>query len=45
MVTLLGLPGHPPGDLSDPGIELLSPALRVDSLPLIHQGTLRSGVN
>ena len=45
MVTLLGLPGPPPGELSDPGIELASSALQADSLPLIHQGTLRSGVD
>ena len=29
-----GLPFTTPGDLSDPGIELASPALHVDSLPL-----------
>ena len=34
-----GLP-PPPGDLSDPGIELASPALQVDSLPLSHLGSL-----
>ena len=28
-----GLPFSPPGDLSDPGIELRSPALQADSLP------------
>ena len=28
-----GLPCTPPGDLPDPGIEPLSPALQVDSLP------------
>ena len=36
-----GLPFPSPGDLSDPGIELMSPAtpaLQVDSLPLGHQG-------
>ena len=35
------LPFPSPGDLSDPGIELTSPAtpaLQVDSLPLGHQG-------
>ena len=26
------------GDLSDPGIEHMSPTLQVDSLPLSHQG-------
>ena len=31
-----GLPFPSPGDLSDPGIELASPALQVDSLPLSH---------
>ena len=37
-----GLPCPPPGDLSDPGIELaspVSPALQADSLPLSHQGS------
>ena len=36
-----GLPCPPPGDLPDPGIELVSPvspALQVDSLPLRHWG-------
>ena len=28
-----GLPCPPPGDLPDPGIELESPTLQVDSLP------------
>ena len=28
-----GLPFPPPGDLPDPGIKLLSPALQADSLP------------
>ena len=28
-----GLPSLPPGDLPDPGIELVSPALQADSLP------------
>ena len=32
-----GLPCPPPGDLLDPGIEPLSPALQADSLPLSHQ--------
>ena len=32
-----GLP-FPPGDLPDPGIEPVSPALQVGSLPLNHQG-------
>jgi len=30
------LPFPTPGDLPDPGIESVSPALRVDSLPLSH---------
>ena len=34
-----GLPFPPPGDLPNPGIELKSPALQVDSLPLSHQGS------
>ena len=29
----------PPGDLPDPGIELVSPALQVVSLLLSHQGS------
>ena len=32
------LPCPPPGDLPDPGIELASPALQVDSFPLSHRG-------
>ena len=28
-----GLPCHPPGDLSNPGIKPRSPALQADSLP------------
>ena len=40
-----GLPFPPPGDLPDPGIETVSPALQADSLPLSHQGsTWRVGV-
>ena len=34
-----GLPFPSPGDLSDPGIELRSPALQADSLSLNHQGS------
>ena len=37
-----GLPCPPPGDLPDPGIELVSPedpALQADSLPLGHWGS------
>ena len=33
-----GLPYPSPGDLPDLGIELGSPALQADSLPLSHQG-------
>ena len=29
-----------PGDPPDPGIESMSPALQVDSLPLSHQGSI-----
>jgi len=32
-----GLPFPSPGDLPDPGIELTSPALQADSLPLSHR--------
>ena len=28
-----------PGDLPNPGVEPVSPALQVDSLPLIHLGS------
>ena len=37
-----GLPCPPPGDLPNPGIKLespVAPALKVDSLPLSHQGS------
>ena len=34
-----GLPFPSAGDLPDPGIELRSPALADDSLPLSHQGS------
>ena len=34
------LPFFPPGDLPNPGIKLTSPALKVDSLPLSHLGSL-----
>ena len=34
-----GLPCCPPGDLPDPGIEPVSPALQVDSSPLSHRGS------
>ena len=33
-----GFPCPAPGDLPDPGIELLSPALQADSLPLVPPG-------
>ena len=33
-----GLPFPPSGDLPDPGIKPMSPALQVDSLPLSHWG-------
>ena len=33
-----GLPFPPPGALPDPGIELTSPALQADSLPLSRLG-------
>ena len=35
-----GLPCPPPGHLPDPGTKLQSPALRVDSVPLSHWGSL-----
>ena len=34
-----GLPFPSPGNLSDPGIEPMSPAWQVDSLPLSHLGS------
>ena len=34
-----GLSFLPAGDLSDPGIKPVSPALQTDSLPLSHQGS------
>ena len=34
-----GLPCPPPGNLPNPGTELASPALHVDSLPLSHWGS------
>ena len=34
-----GLPCSPPGDLPDPGIEPVSPALQAYSLPLSHCGS------
>ena len=33
------LPFPSPGDLPNPGIKPMSPALQVDSLPLSHQGS------
>ena len=35
-----GLPFPSPGDLPNPGIEPVSPALQADSLPLNHQESL-----
>ena len=35
-----GLPFPSPGDFSEPGIEPMSSALQVDSLPLSHLGRL-----
>ena len=35
-----GFPCSPPGDLPDPGIEPVSPALQADSLPLSHRGSI-----
>ena len=35
-----GLPFPSPGDLPEPGIQLTSPALQEDSLPLSHLGSL-----
>ena len=35
---LNGLPFPSPGNLPDPGIKHISPALQMDSLPLSHQG-------
>ena len=35
-----GLPCPPPGDLPDPGIELVSPALQEETWPLSYQGRL-----
>ena len=34
-----GLSFPPPSDLPDPGIETVSPAWQVDSLPLSHLGS------
>ena len=34
-----GLPFPSPGDLPNPGIDLVSPALQADSLPLRYQGS------
>ena len=39
------LPFLSPGDLPDPGIKPASFASQVDSLPLSHQGSPRSGEN
>ena len=37
--VLKWLPWPSPGDLSDPGIEPVAPALQADSLPLSRQGS------
>ena len=42
---LSGLPCPSPGDLANPGIELASPALQVDSLPLDARGLLQSVID
>ena len=42
---LSGLPCPSPGDLANPGIELESPALQVDSLPLDARGLLQSVID
>ena len=34
-----GLPGPPPGNPPDPGIEPMSPALQLDSFLLSHRGS------
>ena len=39
-----GLPFAPPGDLPNPGIELMSPALKVDFLPLSYRGSPNNNV-
>ena len=43
------LPFPPPGDLPDPGIDLMAPAvslaLQTDSLPLSHWGSLQGITN
>ena len=39
-----GLPFSSPGDLPDPGIKLVSPALQMDSLPLSHLGSPEEGL-
>ena len=39
------LPFPSPGDLPNPGIEPMSPALQVDSLPLSFQGSLRQNIH
>ena len=33
-----------PGDIPDPGIKLVSPAMQADSLPLSHQGSPHASV-
>ena len=38
-----GLPFPSPGDLPDPGIELMTPAWQADALPLSHRGSPATG--
>ena len=38
------LPFPSPGDVPDPGIELLSPALQADSLALSHLGRIKEAL-
>ena len=38
-----GLPFPAPGDLPDPGVEPLSPALQEHTLPLSHLGSHKTG--
>ena len=39
-----GLPFSTPGDLPDPGIEPISPALQADSLLLSHRGSPKKAI-
>ena len=40
-----GLPCPPPGDLPNPGVELMSPTLQVNSLLLGHWGIKEDGLH